>query len=179
MTETVRVWDPLVRVFHWSFATCFAVAWISAENWDSLHEKTGYVALSLVVFRLFWGVIGPRYARFSQFVRPPREVLGYLRAIISGKESRYVGHNPAGGAMILVLLGLMAATGATGWIYSTPSYHGWHWIKDVHEFLATSLMVCVGLHVAGVLLASLRHHENLVRAMLTGRKRQADPGDIT
>ncbi|OKH89600.1 cytochrome b/b6 domain-containing protein [Thalassospira sp. TSL5-1] len=178
MNETIRVWDPLVRIFHWSLATCFAVAWISAENWDSLHEKTGYVALALVVFRLLWGLIGPRYARFTQFVRPPRDVLAYLRAIVTGHEKRYVGHNPAGGAMILLLLGLMAATGATGWLYSTPSYHDWHWIKEVHEFLANSLMVCVGLHVGGVLLASLRHHENLARSMINGRKRPPEPGDI-
>lgn len=178
MKQEIRVWDPLVRIFHWSIATCFAVSWISSGNWDSVHEKTGYVALSLVVIRLLWGLIGPRYARFTQFVRPPREVLAYLRAILSGREKRYVGHNPAGGAMILMLLGLMLVTGAAGWLYSTPSFHSWHWIKDVHEFLADCLMTCVVLHIGGVVLASRRHHENLARSMVTGRKRPPEPDDI-
>ena len=103
----VRVWDPLVRLFHWSLVLSFTVAWLSANSWENLHNWAGYAAGGLVVARVGWGFIGTPYARFTQFVRPPGTVLAYLKAILKGSEPRYVGHNPAGGAMILALLAAM------------------------------------------------------------------------
>ena len=175
---TVRVWDPLVRIFHWSLAASFAVAWITADEWDSLHEWAGYAAAALIAFRLAWGLAGPKYARFSQFVRAPSEVLGYLKATLRGDEPRYLGHNPAGGLMIAGLLAGLAGTALTGWMTTLDTFWGVEWVEETHETLATLLLVMVGLHVAGAIFASIRHGENLVRAMVTGRKRAPDPMDI-
>lgn len=174
---TVRVWDPLVRVFHWSLVLSFALAWISADEWDDLHIWAGYAAAALIAFRVVWGLIGPRYARFSQFVRSPRAVTAYLKDLLAGREARYLGHNPAGGAMILLLLVSLAALCLTGWMYTIDAFWGEEWVEEIHEALANLLLVLVGLHLAGVALASLKHHENLVRAMVTGRKRAPARGD--
>jgi cytochrome b len=178
VSPPTRVWDLAVRLFHWSLVASFAIAWISAEEWQDLHLWAGYAAAALVAFRLVWGLAGTRYARFRQFVRRPRVVVAYLRDVLSGREARYLGHNPAGGAMILALLLALAGLCLTGWLYTTDAYWGVEWVEETHELLANLLLALVGLHVLGVLLASLRHRENLVRAMITGRKRPAAPGDV-
>jgi cytochrome b len=171
MAATVKVWDPLVRFFHWSLVISFAVAWISAEDWKDLHHWAGYAAGALIAFRLVWGLIGPRYARFTQFVKSPAAVAAYLRDMVTGRERRHLGHNPAGGLMILALMCTMGAVAFTGWLSTTDVYWGVEWVEEVHETLANMLLGLVGLHVLGVVFTSLRHRENLVRAMLTGRKK--------
>ena len=177
-TGTFHVWDILVRLFHWSLVASFAIAWLSAEDGRDLHEWAGYAAASLVAFRLVWGIVGTHYARFRQFVRGPRTVVAYLRDLVTGREARYLGHNPAGGAMILALLAVMAALCFTGWLYTTDTYWGEELVEETHEVLANVLLALVGLHVLGVLVAGYRHHENLVRAMITGRKRVPRTGDV-
>ncbi len=102
--RAVRVWDPLVRIFHWSLALSVATAWVTSGEWERAHEVAGYVAGGLVAARIAWGFSGSRYARFRQFVRPAPAVVAYLKAIAAGNERRYLGHNPAGGAMIVALL---------------------------------------------------------------------------
>lgn len=174
----VRIWDPLVRIFHWSLAASFLVAWLSAEEWRALHLWAGYAAGALIAFRLLWGLVGPRYARFGQFVKRPSTVAGYLAAVLRGREARHLGHNPAGGAMILALLTGIAALCLTGWLSTTDAFWGVEWVEAAHETLADLLLALVGLHLLGVLVASLRHRENLPRAMVTGRKRPAAPGDV-
>lgn len=176
--RTVRVWDPLLRLFHWSLVASFAVAWLSADEWDDLHEWAGYAAASLIGFRLVWGLIGPRYARFRQFVRSPATVLGYLVAVLQGREARHIGHNPAGGMMIVGLVLAMAGTAFTGWLYTLDAFWGVDWVEETHEFLANLMLIMVLVHVAGVIHGSLRHKENLARAMVTGRKRAPEPGDV-
>ena len=171
---TVKVWDPLIRIFHWSLVLCFTVAWICADEWQDLHEWAGYTVAALVLFRIVWGLSGPRYARFSQFVRSPSEVTQYLKAMRGGQEARYIGHNPAGGMMVLVLLLSLALLTLSGWL-GTDLLWGESWIEEVHEVMGNLLLGLIALHLAGVALASLRHRESLVRAMLTGRKRA--PGD--
>lgn len=176
--RTVKVWDPLVRLFHWSLVASFAVAWLTADQWDDLHEWAGYAAAALIAFRVFWGFAGPRYARFRDFVRGPRTIADYLSAMVKGNEPRHIGHNPAGGAMILALVLVMAGTALTGWMYTLDAFWGVAWVEDTHKFLANLMLGLVALHVAGVLVASFRHKENLVRAMIVGRKRQAEAADI-
>ncbi|MEC9345393.1 MAG: cytochrome b/b6 domain-containing protein [Pseudomonadota bacterium] len=178
MPATVRVWDPLVRVFHWSLVASFAVTWIAAEEWYSLHEVAGYVAAGLVAFRLLWGLVGSRHARFARFVRSPSTVRAYLREVRQGREARYLGHNPAGGAMIVALLLSMAGLALTGWLYTLDPFWGSPVLEGLHAFLANLMLALVALHVGGVVLASVRHGENLVRAMVNGRKRAAEAGDI-
>jgi cytochrome b len=175
--QRVRVWDPLVRVFHWSLVLSFAIAMLSANVWDNLHIWSGYAAGGLVVGRVMWGFIGTPYARFSQFVRPPRAVLAYLKAIVRGEEARHVGHNPAGGAMIIVLILAMVATALTGYLLTTDAFWGVAWMQHLHHWLAHGLLLLVLFHLAGVILASYRHRENLVAAMISGRKRVGEAED--
>ena len=175
---TIRVWDPIVRLFHWGLVASFAVAWISADEWQDLHEVAGYVAGGLIAVRLIWGLVGTRYARFWQFVRSPATVVGYLGDMLKGREARYIGHNPAGGAMVLALIGCMAVLVATGWMGTLDAFWGVEWVEEVHETFANLLLALVALHVLGVVWASLKHGESLVRAMITGRKKGPEPDDI-
>jgi len=177
--RTVRVWDLFVRAFHWSLVVAFAVAWLTRHSSDTIHYVAGYAAAALVLLRVVWGVVGTHYARFRQFARPPQTVLGYLRDIATGRESRYLGHNPAGGAMVLALIVLIAAIATTGWLSTTDAFWGVEWMAKLHERLADAVLVLVVIHICGVALASLRHRENLVLAMLTGLKRSPEPGDVT
>lgn len=202
---TVRVWDRLVRVFHWGLVAAFATAWLTAGELQPVHEFAGYTIAALVAFRLIWGFAGSHYARFAQFVKGPGETLAYLGTMLRGSERRSLGHNPAGAAMILALLLTLSGTAFTGWLMAEPDrvamLPGLPQIVsparadddgdepgegreiegplgDLHETLANLLLLLVGVHVGGVVLASVRHRENLARAMLTGHKRAPGPGDI-
>jgi cytochrome b len=166
----VEVWDPLVRIFHWSLVASYIVAWVSADEWDRLHEWVGYTVLGLVGFRIIWGVVGPRYARFAQFVRGPDTVTGYVKDVLAFRAKRYLGHNPAGGVMVIVLLVLLAVLSGTGYLLTTASFHDAGWVKEIHEAIANLTLGLVGFHVLGVIFASLQHGENLIRSMFTGRK---------
>lgn len=176
---TTRVWDIFVRVFHWSLAVSFAVAWLSGDEWKTLHLWAGYSVAALIAMRLIWGVVGTPHARFSRFVRSPLVVAGYLKDVVTGREARHLGHNPAGGAMIVALLATLVGLCLSGWLMTTDAFWGSEVMEDVHETLANLALVLVGFHVAGVLWSSFRHHENLVCAMVTGRKRAAEPGDVS
>lgn len=175
---TTRVWDAFVRVFHWSLVASFALAWISGDDWKTLHIWAGYAAAALIATRLVWGLVGTRYARFSQFVRSPLVVASYLRDVATGREARYLGHNPAGGAMIVSLFATLTGLCLSGWLLTTDAFWGSAVMEGMHEALANLALLLVGLHIAGVALGSIRHHENLVRSMVTGKKRAAEPGDI-
>lgn len=169
-TGRVLVWDAPVRVFHWLLVACFAGAWLTAESeaWRLLHITLGYTMAGLVVFRLLWGFVGTRHARFSDFVRGPGAAWRYLRSLFAGRAEHHAGHNPAGAFAILALLGLSALTTFTGW--AGYSELGGEWLGELHEGLASAMLAVVGVHVAGVVLGSLAHRENLVRAMFTGRR---------
>lgn len=170
----ILVWDVPVRVFHWLFALSFAGAYITAETdqWRLVHVTLGYTAAALAVFRIVWGVAGTRYARFSSFVRGPRAVAGYLGSLWRGKPQHFVGHNPAGALTVVALLLLALALGVTGWAtYSAGDGGAW---EEVHEVIANLMLVVVIAHIAGVIVSSWLHHENLIGAMFTGNKR-GDP----
>jgi cytochrome b len=171
---TMRVWDPLVRVFHWSLVAAFAVAWLTGDELERLHEATGYVIIVLLGVRIVWGFVGSTHARFADFVYRPSRVVGYLADTARLRARRYLGHNPAGGAMVVALLVVLAATAGSGFAMTTEAFHDAHWVEEVHEVMANVAILLVGLHLAGVAVASLEHRENLVRAMITGRKRRPD-----
>jgi cytochrome b len=177
-SATIRVWDLFTRIFHWSLVASFAIAYVSAEEIEWLHIWAGYAAAALVAMRLVWGVIGTRYARFSQFVKSPASILRYLADIVTGREARYLGHNPAGGAMVVALLVMLVAISVTGILMTMPAYAHSDVLEEVHEVAANLMLGLVALHVGGVVLASVRHHESLVRAMITGRKRPPSAGDV-
>jgi cytochrome b len=168
---TVKVWGLFIRAFHWSLVALFVVVYVTGDEIERVHIAAGYAIAGLIVLRLAWGVIGPRHARFSTFVRTPHEVFAYLRAAILFKASRYLGHNPAGGAMILALLAMLGATCITGYMMTTDAYWGSKWLEHIHEVMANLTVVLIVLHVLGVLFASFEHRENLVKAMITGLKR--------
>jgi len=176
--STVRVWDPLVRIFHWSLAGLFAFAFLTGDEWQQPHELAGYVIAGLIAVRLVWGVIGSRHARFSNFVYGPSTAAGYVADTVRMKARRYLGHNPAGGLMVIALLLTVALISLSGWMMTLDAYWGLEWVEDLHEASAFAALGLIGLHVGGVLVASLEHGENLVRAMITGRKRSASGDDI-
>lgn len=170
--EEVRVWDPLVRLFHWSLVGIFIFAFATGDEWAKAHETAGYAIAGLVAFRVVWGLVGPRRARFRDFVRGPRAVVGYLRDSVSGRARRHIGHNPAGGAMVVALLAMLAVITATGIMMTTDRFWGVEWVEEAHEVAVNGTLVLIALHLAGVAFATLEHGENLVRAMITGRKRR-------
>ena len=171
---SILVWDAPVRVFHWLMVLCFAGAWLSAESerWRLLHVTLGYTMAGLVAWRLVWGLMGTRHARFAAFVRGPATVLAYLRSLVQGRPEHHVGHNPAGALAIVAMLGLTAVIGLTGWATYNEIALPWpaSWSEELHEGAATLMLAVVGGHLLGVVLSSRVHHENLARAMLTGRK---------
>lgn len=200
----VLVWDPLVRLAHWVLVAGFAVAYLTGEEEgapDTLHVWSGYGIGAVIVLRVLWGFVGSRHARFSDFVRGPIPSLRYLIDLPFGRARRYLGHSPAGGAMVLVLLAFLAATVASGIvaygeqgkgplaIASAPPItslseqpgrnaerkeNGDSAVGELHAALATMTLILVVLHVSGVALASIVHRENLLVAMITGRKRASD-----
>jgi cytochrome b len=178
----VYVWDPFVRVFHWSLVAACTVAYLTEDHFLSVHVWAGYSVGAFVLARVVWGFIGLRHARFADFVYGPAAILQYLRDLVLLRRERYLGHSPAGGAMILLLLALLSGTVLTGLMV----YGGQHQagplagmlsksaakaVKEVHEVLANVTLAVVIAHVAAVILVSLLHGENLIRAMLTGYKR--------
>jgi cytochrome b len=204
---SILVWDPLVRFGHWALVAAFAVAYLSAEEEaggpDPLHVWGGYVVGVLVVLRVVWGFVGPRHARFSDFVRSPIVALTYFLDLLYGRARRYIGHSPAGGAMVIALLVCLAATVATGLIAYGEEGKGplavvtvteanangneagrravaekrgektESTIGELHGLMANITVALVVAHIFGVAVASVLHKENLVLAMITGRKRRA------
>lgn len=172
----VKVWDAGVRLFHWSLVASVAGAWLLADTrW--LHRWLGYVVIGLIAFRLIWGVIGGHHARFTDFIPSPRHLLLYLRDMARGHEARMLGHNPAGAAMIVALLTLLSSICATGVMMGMDRYFGQEWVEHWHKGLVNGLLVLIVLHLAGVVVASLRHKENLVAAMVHGQKDLYDPNE--
>ena len=204
----VRVSDPVVRVGHWALVAAFAVAYLTEDDLLGIHVWAGYVVGIILVVRLAWGFIGPRYARFTDFVRGPRAVFGYLRDLLLFRARRYIGHSPGGGAMVVALLVCLAVTVGTGLVlYGKEKRSGPlaplfsadagprtavvasaaadekerrrgrtgkaedKTLEELHDFFANLTLILIGFHVAGVLLASLVHRENLIGAMITGDKR--------
>lgn len=164
------VWDAPVRVFHWLMVLSFFIAWISAESerLQLVHVTAGYTMAGLVAFRLLWGVVGTRHARFTDFVRGPSAVLRYLRSLFGPRPEHHAGHNPAGALAVLALLALTLATTAAGW--ATYNDVGGEWLEEAHEVLANTMMLVVVVHIFAVVASSLLHRENLVAAMVSGRK---------
>lgn len=167
---SIKVWDPFVRVFHWSLVALFVCAYLTGEDYDWFHQTAGYAIAVLVAARVVWGFVGSRHARFRDFVRPPRDVVAFLRDSLTLKAPRFLGHNPAGATMVLALLLMLSLVCVTGMLLTTQAYWGSATVKEVHELAVYTTMGLVLVHLAGVLLASIEHGENLVAAMVTGRK---------
>jgi len=199
-TREIRVWDPLVRIFHWSLVLAFTVAYFTGDEESDLHIYSGYIVGGLIAFRLIWGLVGTRYARFSDFVYSPRIVLGYLKSLLSGTPKHYTGHSPAGGAMVIaLLLSLIVVTYSGLKVYAIEEGAGplaqqateisfiksayadddeheadedeEEFWEEVHEASANFVLFLVILHIVGVMVSGRLHNENLVKAMVTGDKK--------
>ena len=195
-TDEIKVWDPFVRIFYWTVVVSFFIAYITEDEVMWLHEIAGYIILVLVFARIIWGVIGTRYARFTNFIYKPATIKQYLKDSLRFKSKRYIGHNPLGGAMVILLMVMLLLTSWTGIEAEGPGESGLSafnlefvsaavaddddhnsknaghevW-EEIHEFFANATLLLVFLHVAGVILSSISHGENLIRAMLTGKGR--------
>jgi len=210
-TETVKVWDIWVRIFHWSLVVLFVVAYFTAEEENVWHIYSGYAVLGLVIFRVLWGIVGSKYARFSDFVYSPQQVMQYLQGMVAGTPEYYLGHNPLGGWMTVALVAGLLVVSVTGLkLYAIEEGRGplaganqlmvidhayadrdededeeeehqgrkhdngeededemW---EELHEVSTNITLFLIGLHILGVFISSLLHHENLVKAMITGNK---------
>ena len=166
----VLIWDAPVRVFHWLMVLSFAGAYLTAESerWRLVHVTLGYTMAGLVAFRVLWGFVGTRHARFSSFVRGPAAAASHLRGLVRGRSEQVAGHNPAGALAIVALLAMTVVVTAAGWV--TYNDVGGEWLEELHEGAANVMLTIVGVHIAGVLLGSWLHRDNLIGAMLTGRK---------
>jgi cytochrome b len=214
--QFIKVWDIAIRVFHWALVVCFAIAFISSEDNRKLHVIFGYSVLFLVLFRIFYGFVGTKYARFSDFLYHPAQIVDYLKGLFIGRPKHYIGHNPAGGFMIVILLLSLLCLTLTGLKAYGAKGHGplakneisfmnrafadsddkahpdehdsrkrsskknhrseknkqdefW---EELHETIAYFTLFLVSIHIAGVLVSSLVHRENLIKAMITGRKQR-------
>jgi cytochrome b len=170
-SRMVKVWDPFVRLFHWLLVLLFAAAYLTGDELDRAHELLGYAIIALLVARIVWGFVGSEHARFRDFVFAPSTALAYARDTLAGKARRYLGHNPLGGMMVLLLITGLLVTAWTGWWMTVAGES--HLLEEVHEVAANGMLLLIALHVAGVLFSSIAHGENLVRGMITGLKRPA------
>lgn len=174
----VAVWDPLVRLIHWSLALAILLNATLVEDESMAHEWIGYAALGLVGLRLVWALVGPRHARFSSFPPSPVRAIGHLRAILAGNRSVHLSHNPLGALMVYNLWASVIAIGVTGHMMTTPAWFGVEWVEEAHEAIFAWLIFSVALHVAGVALESWRSGVNLARAMVNGRKTIPEGRDL-
>ena len=196
MQQSIKVWDILVRLFHWSLVIFFTLAYLTGEGeLETMHALIGYAIAGLVAFRLIWGLIGTKYARFSNFICSPSEIKAYLQSLMTRHPRHYLGHNPAGGLMVvmmLLVLTLVTWTGLETYAaegkgplanislditaahaddnHGDRNRGGEEFWEELHEFTVNLMLILIFVHIAGVLISSLLHGENLPRAMVTGRK---------
>jgi cytochrome b len=169
--RTVKVWDVPTRIFHWLLALSFAGAYLTSESehYRDVHVMFGYTLAGLIGFRLAWGLIGTRYARFTSFMAGPGRIVEYLKSLLSSSPKHYLGHNPAGAVAIFLLLAQGLLTAVSG--FATYQEVGGEWLEELHEGAASAMLAVVAVHVLGVVVSSFLHRENLVRSMISGNKR--------
>lgn len=170
MSQRILVWDVPTRVFHWLLVLSFVGAFLTAETerYRDIHVLLGYTLLGLIAFRLLWGFFGTRYAQFRSFLFKPGEIIAYLLSLAKGKPAHYVGHNPVGSVAIWLLLILGISSGVTGVMVFQDV--GGDALEELHELVSNGMLAVVLIHIAGVVVSSLMHRENLVRSMITGFK---------
>lgn len=198
----VKVWDIAVRTFHWSLAILFLVSYLTGDDESDIHTFSGYAIIGLLIFRIIWGIIGSKYARFSNFIYGISATMEYAKSMLTLKPKRYIGHNPLGGWMILALiLSLIATTWSGLAVYGSKGHgplagnfdivissamadddnhkhdsdDGNEFLEEIHEFFANFTLFLALLHIGGVLVSSIMHRENLVRSMITGLKNKDEP----
>jgi cytochrome b len=168
--QKIKVWDPVVRLFHWSLVVAFAANAFYTKPGRDLHQWVGYVVAGLIALRLVWGLVGTRHARFADFLPSPRAALGQLRDMATGRRRIHAGHSPLGALMIYNLLLTMAGLAATGYAMTTVAFFGVEWVEELHEALVVWAEVSIVAHVLAVVVESRRLGINLPKSMVTGYK---------
>jgi cytochrome b len=168
----VKIWDRFIRTFHWLLVGLFATAFYTRDNWEQIHIACGYAILALVLARIVWGVIGSAAAQFRDFIYSPLTVMQFLFDTARFRAKRYLGHNPAGGAMVLTLIVTLLTICGSGIAMTTNAMWGVKWIETIHKVATYGALALIALHLIGVILASIEHRENLVKSMVTGLKRK-------
>ena len=168
----IRVWDPVVRLIHWSVALLAAANFLN-EDGASWHRYGGYLAGALVMARIAWGCVSRGHARFSRWWPGIGGVLRYARALAAGNAPRFIGINPLGASMALLIWTLLLLLALSGWMMGLDAFWGEEWLESTHAAIAYSLLACIAAHVSAVIWTSLRNRENLPLAMLTGKKRDS------
>lgn len=171
-----KIWDPFLRLFHWSLVVLFTANALVLDEEGAAHERVGYAILVLVGLRLVWGFVGPKSARFASFLPGTAAVMGQLADIATRRRRAHLGHSPLGALMLVNLLAVMLALGLTGWMMTTHAFWGVEWVEELHEILFAWAGLSVIAHVAAVMFESWRTGVNLPRAMVTGTK--CVPDDI-
>jgi cytochrome b len=168
--QMVLVWDLPVRVFHWLLVISFTGAWLSSDSeaQQMLHYAFGYSACALVVFRIFWGIAGTRYARFTEFMKGPTATFQHIKSILAGKDNPELGHNPAGALAMILLMVLVLLIGLTGY-WGVKEFLG-DLMSEAHEVISKLALMVIAVHVGAAALMSYLQKENLVKSMVTGKK---------
>jgi cytochrome b len=177
--ESLRLWDPVVRVFHLSIAGVFAANYFFNEAGDDWHVWLGYYAMGWLLVRLVWGFVGPRSARWSDFWPTPSRLAAHARSLIAGRPEHRLGHSPIGALVMILMLLAMLTVGVSGWaMEEVDALWGADWPLQVHETAADALLALVIVHIAAALFESVQVRDNLPLSMLTGRRRRLpdDPG---
>lgn len=170
--QAVRVWDPVVRIFHWSLVACVLGNQFITEEGETAHQWLGYAACALVVFRLVWGFVGTRHARFSDFWPTPARVWAQIRSWLQGEPLHYEGHSPVGALMMLALMAVVLLLGVSGWLQGLDAFWGAEGPEEVHEILADLLLILAGAHALAAIVLSWIERTNLIKAMVTGVKQR-------
>ena len=183
--KSIKVWDPLIRIFHWSLVCFFFIAYITEDDWMVIHSYAGYSVILLLCFRILWGVAGTKFARFSNFITSFSTIKSYLKQLFSGNAKHYLGHNPAGGMMIMILIISLILLTLSGLALFSTEGNGplagtffTQWpakpLEGIHEFLANFTILLVFVHICGVVISSMLHKENLIKSMTIGHKQLTD-----
>ena len=189
--NSIKVWDILVRLFHWSLVLGFIIAYLTEDDYLTPHVYAGYFIIVLLAIRLIWGLIGTQYARFSDFIYSPSTIKQFIKDTLQFKAKRYIGHNPAGGAMVILMMLSLIVTTITGMaVYAAEDQSGplvdllgqvshfWEEaFEEVHELFSNFTLLLILIHVSGVVFESLMHRENLVKSMITGVKSRDKNGN--
>lgn len=172
-TETLRLWDPLVRLFHWSLAGVFLANYFLNEPGEAWHVWLGYYALAWIPVRVLWGFVGSPAARWTDFWPTRARLTAHLRALVTGRPYHRLGHSPIGALVMILMMLCMLALGVSGFMMDRIDYFwGVEWVEDTHELIANILLMLVCLHLLAALVESIRLRENLPLSMITGRRRK-------
>lgn len=172
----IRVWDPFVRIFHWSLVSCVLINYVLIDDGETLHQWLGYIACGLVAARIGWGFVGSEHARFASFFPTPARLRAHLTAMRAGQPDFHPGHNPLGAIMMLTLMALVLALGLSGFLQTTDLFWGEEWLEELHEMLASALIGLAALHAAAAVVMGRLEGVNLVGAMISGIKRPLHSG---